>query len=98
LSNHLKELGAPLAFDEVKADFSGINSNAKGKLNISKVIHQAVVEVNEEGTEAAAATAAIMTTRMLVMPTEFICDRPFLFIINEKKTNAILFIGKFLKP
>lgn len=71
-------------------------------LFISKVVHQAVVEVNEEGTEAAAATAVMMTRRCAPMhefpPEEFKCDRPFIFVVHEKRTNGILFIGKYLKP
>jgi serpin B len=100
LSEHLKSLGAHNAFDQQKADFTGI-SNIPSGLYISKVVHQAVVDVNEEGTEAAAATAAIMMTRAAVMeypPEEFKCDRPFLFVIHEKVHNSILFMGRFVKP
>jgi len=95
----LSELGAPLAFDKAKADFSGINDKEKD-LYISKVIHQAVIEVNEEGTVAAAATASVIAVRMAVIerPIEFKCDRPFLFTIHDKTTKAILFIGKYVKP
>lgn len=99
LSGHLKEMGAALAFDQARADFSGINSDPSG-LFISKVVHQAVVEVNEEGTEAAAATGVIMMTRMAPMdePRDFYCDRPFLFVIHEKTHNTTLFMGKYVKP
>ncbi|RNA27829.1 squamous cell carcinoma antigen 2 [Brachionus plicatilis] len=99
LSNHFKSMGANLPFDESRADFSGITSDPQG-LYISEVVHQAVVEVNEEGTEAAAATGVIMMTRMAIMlePANFICDRPFLFLIHEKKHNSILFFGKYTKP
>lgn len=88
-----------MPFDETKADFSGIVNDPNG-LYISKVVHQAVVEVNEEGTEAAAATGVVMMTRMAIMlePANFICDRPFLFLIHEKKQNAILFFGKYTQP
>ena len=99
LSAHFKELGAPLAFDGSKADFSGINSDAKD-LHISKVIHQAVVEVNEEGTVAAAATGVIMLTRALFIgePVEFVVNRPFIFIIHETIHNTVLFLGKVVNP
>lgn len=99
LASTLAKLGAPNAFDTDKADFSGL-SNEDG-IFISKVIHQAVVEVNEKGTEAAAATAVMMMKRCaLVMdiPEEFICNRPFLFLIHEKKGNGVLFMGKFMRP
>jgi serpin B len=98
----MKQLGAGLAFDEEHADFSGITSEPTG-LYVSKVIHQAVVEVNEAGTEAAAATAVVMMTRMAAMrpiqePFQFICDRPFLFIIHDKIQNSVLFYGKYSQP
>ena len=99
LSNSFKEMGANLPFDNARADFTGINDSPQG-LYISKVVHQAVVEVNEEGTEAAAATGVIMMTRMAIMdlPRDFICNRPFIFIIHEKTHNTTLFIGKYVKP
>ncbi|CAF0726935.1 unnamed protein product [Brachionus calyciflorus] len=99
LSEHFKALGANLPFDEVKADFSGISNDPNG-LFISKVIHQAVVEVNEEGTEAAAATGVVMMTRCMMIqePANFICNRPFLFLIHEKNHNGVLFFGKYAKP
>lgn len=90
-----------MPFDENKADFTGINADEPG-LHISKVIHQAVVEVNEEGTEAAAATAVIMMTKCAaIRPApiiEFNCNRPFLFIIHDKIHHSALFLGKFVKP
>lgn len=99
LSEHFKQLGAHLPFDQARADFTGINADPRG-LYISKVVHQAVVEVNEEGTEAAAATGVIMMTRMAMIdhPRDFICDRPFLFVIHERNHNTTLFIGKYVKP
>ncbi|RNA27828.1 leukocyte elastase inhibitor A-like [Brachionus plicatilis] len=100
LSNHFKNMGANLPFDELKADFSGITSDPQG-LYISEVVHQAVIEINEEGTEAAAATGVFMMmahSALMYEPPNFICDRPFLFLIHEKKHNSILFLGKYSKP
>ena len=103
LAEHLIGLGAIDAFHLSKSDFSGINADPKERLCISNVIHQAFVEVNEEGTEAAAATAMFMiectciNTRK-VAPYEFICDRPFIFMIHENEKNTVLFIGKLTKP
>ena len=100
LSECLKQLGITDAFDADKADFRFITDDHKG-LYVSQVIHQSVVEVNEEGTEAAAATAVVMMKRMAVFsppPEEFKCNRPFLFVIHEAQSNAILFMGKFMKP
>jgi serpin B len=99
LNDNLKALGATLPFDENQADFSGIADEPNG-LYISKVVHQAVVEVNEEGTEAAAATGVVMMTRcaMVDEPIDFICNKPFLFVIHEKVNNNVLFYGKYSKP
>ena len=104
LSKTLKQLGASTPFDKKKADFSGMSENKlKSGLFISKVIHKALVEVNEKGTEAAAATGVVYHTRSaappsLPPPVEFYCDRPFLFFIHDKKTKTVLFLGKFVKP
>ena len=69
-------------------------------LHISKVIHKAIVEVNEDGTEAAAATAVIseLTSGGKHVPQEFKCNRPFLFFIHDNKSHTILFMGRYSKP
>jgi serpin B len=70
-------------------------------LNISEVVHKAFVDVDENGTEAAAATAVIMkATGMAEMPEikEFKVDRPFIFLIRDNDTGAILFVGRILDP
>lgn len=93
----LKEMGMPTAFTEA-ADFSGIDGT--GDLAISNVIHQAFVEVNEEGTEAAAATAVVVGITSIdpkEIP-EFRADHPFTFVIQERKTGSILFLGKVANP
>jgi serpin B len=90
-------LGAALAFSPA-ADFSGIGA---GPLKISEVVHKAFVDVNEEGTEAAAATAVVMRTlsiRPSPPPKVFQADHPFLFVIRNRKTNAVLFSGRVLDP
>ena len=82
------------------ADFSGISASAAGKLSISAVIHKAFVDVNEEGTEAAAATGGVMTLSM-AMPgnrIEFRADHPFLFLIRHEPTGSILFMGHVNNP
>ena len=79
-----------------KADFSGING--KGDLWISDVFHQAFIEVNEEGTEAAAATAVVMTLSMLILYPVFRADHPFIFIIKDNRSGSILFIGRLINP
>ena len=94
LSETLKALGMKDAFDE-KADFSGISGGRR--FSISAVIHQAFVDVNEEGTEAAAATAVVGLRAMAIVkeepPIEFRADHPFLFLIRDVRSGSILFSG-----
>jgi serpin B len=100
LNKNLIDMGMPSAFSE-SADFSGIKASG-GKLFLSKVIHQSFVEVNEEGTEAAAATAVVMED-IAGGPSEpepilFKADHPFIFFIEHKETGQILFMGKVENP
>ena len=99
LSNALSQMGMPLAFSPDSADFSGMTG--KPNLCISKVIHKAFINVDEKGTEAAAATAVVMTMTMSPRPSEakiFDADHPFLFLIKDNTTGSILFMGKIMKP
>ncbi|XP_021071440.1 serpin B6-like isoform X1 [Mus pahari] len=91
----LCRLGMTDAFEVGKADFSGISS--KQGLFLSDVIHKSFVEVNEEGTEAAAATTIVLKGSSRFTPC-FCADRPFLFFIQHNKTNGILFLGRFSSP
>jgi serpin B len=97
LLDPLKSLGLKNAFTD-QADFSGITGDKS--LFISDVVHKAFVEVNEEGTEAAAATGTIMrATSIELNPTpEFRADHPFVFLIVDKATQNILFMGKVSDP
>jgi serpin B len=96
LSAALSELGMPTAFTDA-ADFSGMTGRAD--LFISDVVHQAYVGVDETGTEAAAATAVVMTLSGLPPdPVELIVDRPFIFLIRDEPTGAILFLGRVTDP
>ncbi|XP_058687095.1 uncharacterized protein LOC131575525 [Poecile atricapillus] len=92
----LRSMGMLDAFDSGKADFSGISSG--DQLVLSEVVHKSFVEVNEEGTEAAAATAAVMMMRCSMRVPEFTADHPFLFFIRHNKTCSILFCGRFCCP
>ncbi len=97
LEDYLINLGMKDAFSGTNADFSGMNESED--LFISKVLHKAFVEVNEEGTEAAAATAVVMFTTSADpndTPKRIVvdCDQPFLFTIHHKETGTILFIGE----
>ena len=99
LADVLKSMGMKNAFTG-DADFSGMNG--KRDLFISAVIHKAFVEVNEEGTEAAAATAVVVaTTAVSTEPVKipvFRADHPFLFMIRDTRTNSILFLGRVMDP
>jgi serpin B len=96
LKDILGFLGMTDAFNEAKANFLGISAE-KG-LHIGKVIHQAFVDVNEEGTEAAAATAVVMEGNALSKEIEFRADHPFIFMIRDMTTSSILFIGRVMDP
>ena len=79
------------------ADFSGMSSQSD--LHIDDVVHKAFVSVDEAGTEAAAATAVVVgTTSMPLEPLIITLDRPFVFMIRDIKTGAILFIGRVMNP
>jgi len=96
LKDTLPEMGMPIAFSD-EADFSGMTGNRE--LFISDVIHKAFVAVDEAGTEAAAATAVIMKlTAVPEPPVEVTIDRPFIFLIRDIETGAILFVGRVLNP
>jgi len=100
LNSALVDLGMKTAFQPKKADFTGMSPSGK-KLFISDVLHKAVVEVNEEGSEAAAATAVVVATdsyNPLTEPATFRADRPFVFTIRENKTGTVLFLGRYSGP
>lgn len=92
----LSALGMPIAFSD-SADFSGISPEEP--LQIAEVVHEAFIAVDEYGTEAAAATAVIgRASAAPSQPIEFTVDRPFLFLIRDDETGAILFMGRVLDP
>jgi serpin B len=98
LASVLTSMGMADAFSATAADFSGITGGRD--LFISAVIHKAYVDVNEEGTEAAAATGVTMRLTS-VGPTQtpvFRADHPFLFLIRDNHSGSILFIGRLMNP
>lgn len=92
LNDSLIELGMGEAFTD-RADFSKISEG----VYISDVLHKAVIEVNEEGSEAAAVTVVAIKEAAAVEPITFIADRPFVFVIADDETGTILFMGKLFK-
>ena len=101
----LAALGMPAAFDPGQADFTGIHvpDAAEGPIHIQNVIHQANIDVDEKGTEAAAATAIGMDTGGCTGPqpakdVTFRLDHPFLFVLRDLETGAVLFMGRVVDP
>nr|ACG25105.1 protein Z [Zea mays]ACG25410.1 protein Z [Zea mays] len=97
-SELLKGLGLQLPFS-AEADLSGLVDSLEGRnLSVSSVFHKSFVEVNEEGTEAAAASAATVVLRSFTMPQDFVADHPFMFLIREDLTGVVLFVGHVVNP
>lgn len=100
LAKHLAELGMPDAFNAGTADFSGMSG--RRDFFIGQVIHKARMELEEEGTKAAAATALVMRDGAAPgpreEPKEFKADHPFLFMIRHRPTGTILFLGRVVDP
>jgi serine protease inhibitor len=99
LNGVLNNLGMGVVFDPAQADFSGIASTVSGNLYVSYVDHKAMVEVNEEGTEAAAVTSVgIGITAVVPGPSSFVVNRPFYYEIMDDRSGSILFMGEMLNP
>ena len=92
----LRDLGMRLAFNDSRADFSGITRTER--LSISEAYHQVFVKVDEAGTEAAAATALTMSSKSARGASEFVADHPFLFVIRDTSSGALLFLGRVVAP
>lgn len=95
LAAYLKEMGVVDAFNETKANFSGIFDQSN--LFVSDAFHQSIILVDEQGTEATAATVAAMTLNALER-TEMMIDRPFVFAIIDRETDTVLFLGRVVNP
>ncbi len=94
LKQELSLMGMPSAFGAA-ADFSGIDG--QGGLFITDVIHQTFIQVDENGTEAAAATAVPMSWG-LPQPRDLTIDRPFIYLVRDQATRAVLFVGRVVNP
>lgn len=101
LQDQLKAIGLAIAFDPDHADFSEM-AKTVDRFFISEVVHKTFMEVNEEGTEAAAATAVVMRATMAPMnpeqPFEMIVNRPFFIVLHDDETGEDLFYGRIVKP
>jgi len=99
LEGALWAMGVTDAFDKERADLTGIGETMKGRLYVYKASHDAYVSVDEKGTEAAAVTTVMIpTSEERPRPPSFVADRPFLFIIHDGETGAILFMGRLSDP
>lgn len=102
LGRNLAAMGMPLAFDDERADFTGIANppSPDDRLYIADVFHKGFVRVDEKGTEAAAATPAVMLTRGLPEPPQrsLDVDRPFLFLLRDNTSGLVLFLGRVSDP
>jgi serpin B len=98
LKDTLQALGMPTAFEEHRADFTGMTTDQQ--LLIDQVLHEALVVVDEKGTEAAAATAVVIRTLSAPArpPRSVVADRPYLFVIHDVATATPLFIGRVTDP
>lgn len=96
LEDVLSEMGMIDVFDQSKANLTGMSLT--NGIFLSKVIHKSFAEVNEEGTEAAGATAVGISRRNALLRRRFVADHPFLFFIRHNKTQSILFLGRFSSP
>ena len=94
LNDSLSTLGMSDAFDAGRADFSGMTGQSN--LFIAHVVHKAFVAVDEKGTEAAAATGVV--TELTSMPVSLTLNRPFIFVIRDGESGAVLFVGRLLDP
>ncbi len=97
LSGYMKKMGITDLFDPTSANLYGISDRG---LSVTKVLHKAYVKVDEEGTEAAAATAVVIGITA-VNPNsmvKFVADHPFIFLIRDNNTGAILFMGRITNP
>lgn len=96
LKTTLTSMGMKDVFIQGKANFSGMSEDRN--LSLSNVFHKSFVEINEQGTEAAAGSASEIGLRIKLPTIEFNVDHPFFFFIRHNQTNSILFYGRFCSP
>ena len=94
----LKDMGVREVFAPGKADLTRMADVGVGDMWVDKVVHQAVIKVNEKGTEAAAATAVVVKEAFPIVDEEVVIDKPFIFMFWDRGSNTILFIGHVVNP
>ncbi|XP_067898286.1 neuroserpin [Heterodontus francisci] len=94
----LKEALAGLGISDMFGVDADLSAMTEKDLHISKAIHSSFIEVNEEGSEAAAASEMIAVSRMMVLNPQVIADHPFIFLIRNRRTGTILFMGRVMHP
>lgn len=98
LVSYLQNMGIREVFIPGKADLTKMANVEKGSIWVDKAIHQAVIKVNEKGTKAAAATAIVVVTSLPLADEKIIVNKPFIYMLWDRKSNAILFIGHVVNP
>lgn len=97
LGDNLRQMGMARAFNPHEADFSGMDGQRD--LCLSDVVHKAFIAVDEQGTEAAAATGGIMVATFVIQPKHiFVADHPFMFFLRDRQSGVILFAGRLVRP
>ncbi len=96
--NHLQNMGIVEVFTPGKADLTRMANVRVGEIWADKIIHQAVIKVNEEGTEAAATTVIVIVRGPLQADEKVVVNKPFIYVLRDKETNTILFIGHIINP
>ena len=96
LKSVLQDMGVKDVFDETKADLTGISKSPN--LHLSKIVHKTLVEVDEIGTQAAAASGVVAAEKALPSWVEFNANHPFLFFIRHNPTQSLLFCGRVYSP
>lgn len=101
LNTPMMDLGAVSVFDEERSDLSGMaRPSSDYSPYVGMVLHDAFVEVNEEGTEAAAVSTVVIPNKSYIpqLPVRFVADHPFIFLIQDDESGAILFMGRLSSP
>lgn len=98
LVKHLQTIGIREVFTPGRADLTRMANVKKGDIWADKVMHQAVIKVNEKGTESTAVTAIIIETSLPLVDEKLVVNKPFIYVLRDRRTSTILFIGHVIDP